>query len=947
LWVCEMKGYSEHREDQISNLVRLSDRDSDGLFDERQVILEGLKWPTAVFPWAQGVLLVDSPDILFVQDLDADGVFEIRRVLLTGLSFSNVQGLANSFRWGLDNRIHLSTSSNGGRVYRPEDGPVAAFDIRGRDLAWDPRTDEWSTTAGGGQHGMAFDDWGRKWVCSNSDHLQQIIFDAYGEIPSLSFNTAPRRVSAAADGPQAEVFRVSRVEPWRILRTRLRVDGLAKGPIEGGGRAAGYFTGATGVNVYRGDAYPETWRDRSGDSSLVVVGDVGGNLIHRKRVTREGILHVGRRIDEGREWVASNDLWFRPAQFENGPDGTLHVIDVYREVIEHPLSLPPQIKPYLDLNAGRDRGRLYRIVPDGFVQPAHRDLGQLDDMGLVELLEHPNAWHRETAARLIYQRQPSSVQVTRRLEELAKSSESPLGRLHALLTLDGLGRRPADVLARTLQDEHPQVRRWAVRLVGDDWPLNLETEAAWLACADDPSPEVQFEWVWSVARRTRDSESGQTPEDRLSAGALESCLQKVFDRIQPSSVDRWMRSAAQATIQERLALFLQVNLSRPDRTDLSIWPMQWLGEVVQSVSRTGGREAIELLGTELPRQVPRPEGAWMAVAASLQQNGGDTATDGLGGNAGPAALEDWIAKVKANVLSEAHERVDRARVAIEGDVAPRETWDAVERLKWCTADEAVPALLAWIEPSEPMDVQLAALRALAAFDDARVYDRYVDLWEGFGPRSRAMVEEQWFAREKGIARFMAATQAGEISRANLPWSRLEWLSRSNDTQHQPQALELLAWRQRQGQAVDHAHYRSQIPATGDAEVGRQVFERHCAACHQPVGDHSPLAPSLTGVAEKGADYALTHVLQPNLEVHSQYLNYILELSDGRIATGMIVEESAGGLMLARGDGTREAILRSEILAMKSTGQSLMPEGLERSINPVEMGHLLHFLVTGQ
>ena len=63
-------------------------------------------------------------------------------------------------------------------------------------------------------------------------------------------------MSIAADGPQAEIYRASPVEPWRVVRTRLRVAGKVPGPIEGGGRASGYFTGATGITIYRGNAWP-------------------------------------------------------------------------------------------------------------------------------------------------------------------------------------------------------------------------------------------------------------------------------------------------------------------------------------------------------------------------------------------------------------------------------------------------------------------------------------------------------------------------------------------------------------------------------------------------------------------------------------------------------------------------------------------------------------------
>ena len=62
----------------------------------------------------------------------------------------------------------------------PAAGPI------GRDFAFDPRTLELEATSGGGQYGMSFDKWGRKFVCSNSDHIQQVMFeDRYvREIPT-------------------------------------------------------------------------------------------------------------------------------------------------------------------------------------------------------------------------------------------------------------------------------------------------------------------------------------------------------------------------------------------------------------------------------------------------------------------------------------------------------------------------------------------------------------------------------------------------------------------------------------------------------------------------------------------------------------------------------------------------------------------------------------------
>ena len=136
--------------------------------------------------------------------------------------------------------------------------------------------------------------------------------------------------------------------------------------------------------IYRGDAWPEEFRENA------FVADCGSNLVHRKRIypeasaldgggrqaERVGLKAERPRGEETVEFLASRDNWFRPVQLANAPDGNLYVIDMYREVIEHPWSLPLSIKKYLDLNSGNDRGRIYRIVPDQFKQPPVPRLGR-------------------------------------------------------------------------------------------------------------------------------------------------------------------------------------------------------------------------------------------------------------------------------------------------------------------------------------------------------------------------------------------------------------------------------------------------------------------------------------------------------------------------------------------------------------------------------------------
>ena len=151
----------------------------------------------------------------------------------SGTAKLNVQALLNSLNWGLDNRIHGATGPNGGNKVEgtaPDAGTV--LDLRGRDFSFDPRSLRMRAEAGGGQYGLSFDSVGRTFLCSNSDHLQMLMFDlAYSGL-NPAYSMPNPRISIAADGPAAEVFRLSPDEPWRIVRTRWRISGVVPGMVE-------------------------------------------------------------------------------------------------------------------------------------------------------------------------------------------------------------------------------------------------------------------------------------------------------------------------------------------------------------------------------------------------------------------------------------------------------------------------------------------------------------------------------------------------------------------------------------------------------------------------------------------------------------------------------------------------------------------------------------------
>src|SRR3954471_1742156 len=274
LYVVEMIDYSEKDKEHLGRIRLLTDEDGDGVYETSKVFVDKLSWPTAVICYDEGIFVGDAPDIFYFKDTDGDGKADVRKVVYTGLGRKNVQGLLNTFLWGLDHKIYGQTSSSGGKITRP-DKPGEPLDLSGRDFRFDPKTLEIEAITGGGQHGMSFNRWGDRFVCHNSDHLQAIVFDEKYVARNPYQSVISARRSIASDGPQAEVYRISPIEAWRIARTQMRVSGVAPGPIEGGGRAGGYFTGATGVTIYEGGEWPND------DEMIALTADVGSNLIHR------------------------------------------------------------------------------------------------------------------------------------------------------------------------------------------------------------------------------------------------------------------------------------------------------------------------------------------------------------------------------------------------------------------------------------------------------------------------------------------------------------------------------------------------------------------------------------------------------------------------------------------------------------------------------------------
>jgi putative membrane-bound dehydrogenase-like protein len=926
LYVVEMLGYSENAADMLGRVRVLEDADRDGEFETSTVFADGFAWPTAVICYDGGVFVGAAPDILYLKDTDGDRRADERRVVFTGFGTDNVQGLLNSFRWGPDNRIHVAVSRCGADLRRADQPDAEPLVLRGRNFSFDPRTLEVEATSGASQHGFCFDAWGTPFTCHNSDHIQQVMFEDY----YLSRNPLVRPPavlkSIAVEGPAADVFRISPVEPWREIRTRLRVKGVVPGMIEGGGRAAGYFTSATGVTIYTGDAWPEEF------SGNAFIGDVGSNLVHRKSLhrTSDSISYTARRATSGREFIASRDPWFRPVQFANGPDGNLYVLDMYREVIEHPASLPPIIKKHLDLTSGRDRGRIYRVVREDYTFGMHRDRmsrsmpGDATTQELVAMLAHPNGWHRSTAARLLYERNDPAASAS--LEGLCYSQARTAGRILAAQLLAGLDKFDP---VRGLGDPDSRFTQHCVRIAGQMLRTadargtsrgRIESiEQALIDAVDHADLQCRYELAFALGEVT----------NPLRIEALAVIARRDVD-------DEYMRAAILSSVVRDAEKLLHVLLTPPDFAK-SAAGRAFVMELGRQIGARGNEnELTAIAGDVVAAEAADPRLARELVIAVL---------GGAGSN------RERVRQRLAQASSGATDRLVTSLVEKSAEIATDEAADpsaraaAVAGIAIGDSAAAAPVLIELLNPRHPQQVQLAALASLGALPDADVAPRVLEAWPGMSPTVRQRAAEFLLSRAASASALVRAVADGRLAASDLGLSTIQQLKNHADAAVREQAAKVLEDAGATRTAVVDVH-RDVLDLAADASRGREAFRKHCAICHRKEDHGTEVGADLATVLTRTPEALLISILDPNREVDPKYVQYTVLTVDGVAKSGMIAAETATSVTLKRQENVTETIPRADIEELQSTGMTLMPEGFEKAIDKQSLADLIAYLRDG-
>jgi putative membrane-bound dehydrogenase-like protein len=901
MWVVEMRDYPLGIDGQAGGVVkRLEDADGDGYYEKATVFADRLHFPNGLLPWRKGVLISAAPDILYAEDTDGDGRADKIEKLFTGFGVWNQQHLLNGFDYGPDNWLYGANGDSGGTVTSMKTGEKVS--ISGRDFRFRPDTGEFETIAGQTQFGRHRDDWGNWFGNSNPTWLYHYWIPEHYVRRNRKLAVDRMRRETANYPEAGRVFAIGRKQQ------RLNDVGMA-----------GHVTSANSPTPYRDDLFGPDFAD------AVFISEPVHNLVRCEMLHPAGVSFTSTRwsADSKREFLCSTDPWFRPTGMRIGPDGALYVADMYRQYIEHPEWIPEDLKRRVNLRAGEDRGRIYRVYPKGATLRRPPRLDSLSVPSLVEALDHRNGWQRDTVQRLLVARRDvASVEPLRRQ---CAAAASPKVRLQALCTLDGLEAETPELLVTTLKDGHPSVREHAIRIceralragsTGSRIALTPGLIESLLSRATDESLRVRFQLALSLGEW----------DDARAASALAEVAR--HDATNADVIAAIKSSAARRPAEIFAALV---------KTGTGPGPLEGLIShlVLLTVAQRDGKQVQQILATVRPPADPGGRHApWQlsAYAQCLQELE----------RTAPAGQRD---EALQSALAMLPPLLNSARNLAADDSAPAASrMAALGLLGRDSSSEAQDAdtLAALLNPRMPLDLQAAVLSRLGQLRTEAVARSILQAWPVLSPSLRQQSLDVILRRPVWIVELLGAVESKKVTLSELGASVRQRLLAHTDEAVRRRARQLLAGSDKSSRVELVTRYLSEIRAipAGDAGRGSALYLQHCAACHRLRGEGLGAAPDLASVVDRAPERMLIAILDPNRAVEDRYVNYVARVRGGDEFSGMLASENANSVTLVGAGGGRETILRTDLESLTSTRLSLMPEGFEQFLSPRDIADIL-------
>jgi putative heme-binding domain-containing protein len=574
---------------------------------------------------------------------------------------------------------------------------------------------------------------------------------------------------------------------------------------------------------------------------------------------------------------------------------------MYRFVVEHPRWITPERLKTLDIRAGADKGRIYRVYPRDKKPERIRNIATMKTIELVRRLNSPNGTERDRIQlELMRRKEKSSISG---LTEIVQSRSEPAIRIQAFSAIESLdAKKASDLIAQLLADADSEVHAFAMSAAA-----RLKTnEKELIAQNGDISARVALQLAFALGNNY----------DSSATKALAEILLKHGN-------DSWVRSAVLSSSAGRGLEIFEMVRSRGD------------AELLHSVARpliataiNSGKDRARILRSVIPDNSNWEPWRLEAARQVLE----DVAKD-------PKRRSKFLAEPG---MGEAVDQILSAaqRIALDENSAIESRAAAVSLLGFDKSSKNKSILLELIANATAPQIQNAAAENLVAQDPL---DEVVKEWSKFTPSARRALITASLKRAELVPTFLSYLEkTGSLGELSI--AQKQQLKKHRREEIRKMANGLFPDSKSREQIIER--YRSALAMLGNPENGSRLFVANCASCHLFRGQGYAVGPNLAALTDKSGPFLLTAILDPNAAVENRFVSYAVETKDGREVVGLVGEETSGSITVKLAGGLKESILRRDIQSLKASSLSLMPEGLEQNVSPQEIADLISFLQLG-
>ncbi|HEY1187085.1 MAG TPA: PVC-type heme-binding CxxCH protein [Gemmata sp.] len=916
-------------------IVMCEDTDGDGTADKITVFADKLSIATSVLPYAGGLIVHQAPVTLFLKDTTGDGKADVRQELFRGWSTGDTHAGPSNLHYGFDNWIY------GAVGYAGFNGTVGGERHSFRQGFYRFKVEA------GAKNELKVTK--LEFLRSTSNNTWGLCFDESGELFGSTANGCP---IVHMPIPNRYYDKVKGLTP--TVLQNIAPDNHIE-PITDKVRQVdwhGGFTAASNISIYTARTYPREYWNRT-----AFISEPTGHLTAAMTLQPDG---PSFRAKYGWNLVASDDEWCAPIDAQVGPDGNMWVVDWYAFIVQHNPT-PAGFKngrgnAYETDLRDKTHGRIYRVVYTKAKEEKPFTLKDTAPEKLVEALKHPNMTWRLHAQRLLVERgklDDKTIAALTKLIEDKTVDETGLnaGAVHAVWVLANLNNSKGNESILKAAEEHPSVsvRRaaWgAVPKAAEKIEASLFRSGArevdarvrlalHLALADVP-PATDPAFMAGVVNSAL---LGKTAPDRitldalLAAGATRAAdvlvgatLQGEEEKPTPeglAALELLAKNYAATGDVSKLNALLLASSTAGKRSDILAATYDGLAAGWPANKRPQLNEldtdSVAIILKNLPAS---SRGRFLKLASTWGVKGLDAQLAELT-KAAFATLADAKAKDA--------DRISAAQQVIEFQP---DSDDAAAKLLAALGTDTSPALASGI------------FEALAQSKSKGIGSAVVAKLKDLPPAVRPAALQLVLAKADSAKAFLDAVEKGALRFDLLALDQRQALASHPDKDISARARKILEL----GGGLPNAdrqkvieELKAALAKTGSVENGKKMFVAHCSKCHKHGAEGTAIGPDLTGFGVHPREELMIAVLDPSRSVEGNFKLYRVQTADDRTVLGILGAQTGTSVEVIDAEAKRHQLAKSDIVSIKETDKSLMPEGFEKIMKPEELADLLEFL----